>query len=71
MLDIGVMLWVIRHQMVDIVIVLPPTEAETSHPVSNHCPEYAVCHIVSRDAGMSCIMRNDFAAVSSDSQRQI
>lgn len=34
-LDIGVVLWVICHQMMNVVIVLPPAEAKAADPVSD------------------------------------
>lgn len=36
-LNVGVVLWVICHQMMDVVIVLPPAEAEAPDPVRDQC----------------------------------
>jgi hypothetical protein len=45
--------------VMDVVIVLPPTETETAYPVGDKGAEYTVRGVVACDSGVSGVVRDD------------
>lgn len=58
-LDIWVVLWVIRHEVVDVVVVLPPTEAQSAYPVCNKSSQNTIRDVVARNPGMPGVVCDD------------
>lgn len=50
----------IRYEMMDVVIILPPAQAEAADPVRDEGTENTIRDVVARDSGVTGVMRNDW-----------
>ena len=56
MLDVGVVLRVIGHKMVDVVVIAPPADAQASNEVGNGRPNDAIPMPGMRDTAVTRVM---------------
>jgi hypothetical protein len=59
-LDIRIVFGMIRYEMMDVVIILPPAQAEAADPVCDEGTENTIRDVVARDSGVTGVMRNDW-----------
>lgn len=58
-LDIRIVFGMIRYKMMNVVIVLPPAQAEAADPVCDKGAQNTIRDVVARNSGVTGVMRND------------
>lgn len=58
-MDIRVVLGMVGYEMVDVVVILPPAQAEAADPVGNECTENAIRDGAACDSRVSGVVSDD------------